>query len=86
MAGACVAVSMLRGAGHPVLLGSTLAAALVALGGALATFARSMPRRWPASCSDQDAAGRLGTHARVPAGKMRLDPTPGQSRRAASRP
>jgi type VII secretion integral membrane protein EccD len=78
IAGACVAVSMLRGGRHPALLGSTLAAVLVTLGGALATLARL------------DAASVAGILLAImmPLGgwvpmmafrlaKMRLDPTPG---------
>jgi type VII secretion integral membrane protein EccD len=78
MAGACVAVSMLRGGRHPALVGSTLAATLVALGGALATF------------GGLDAAQVAGLVLAImmPLGgwvpmlafrlaKMRLDPTPG---------
>jgi type VII secretion integral membrane protein EccD len=80
MAGACVAVSMLRGGRPPALVGATLAAVLVALGGALATFARL------------DAAHVAGLLLAImmPLGgwvpmlafrlaKMRLDPTPGSA-------
>jgi type VII secretion integral membrane protein EccD len=77
MAGACVAVSMLRGGRPPVLLGATLTTLLVAAGGALATLAR---------LGTPEVAGIL-LAVMMPLGgwvpmlsfrlaRMRLDPTP----------
>jgi type VII secretion integral membrane protein EccD len=77
MAGACVAVSMLRGGRHPVLLGSTLTALLVAVGGALATFARlGTPQVAGILLAIMMPLGGWVPMLAFRLARMRLDPTP----------
>jgi type VII secretion integral membrane protein EccD len=77
MAGASVAVSMLRGGRHPALVGTTAATSLLAVGGALATLAKL----------DAAAVAGILVGLIMPLGgwvpvmafrlaRMRLDPTP----------
>lgn len=78
MTGACALVTMVRGGRQPTLVGAFVAAMFVAVGGALATFARL----------DTAAAAGIVLALIVPFGgwvpvlafrlaRMRLDPTPG---------